>query len=117
MRNWKVSNYSELNGSVKLTVCRGGFYQEFIACFQLFRTQWLGKAELSWCRRWPIGGCFQLFRTQWLGKVLTLFVPAIVISVVSNYSELNGSVKEAMLPESTVFVKFEFPTIPNSMAR
>ena len=63
-----VSNYSELNGSVKLrsllpatTLLELGF--------QLFRTQWLGKVvpkqkEIIV----PKQKGFQLFRTQWLGK-------------------------------------------------
>ena len=67
---WKitVSNYSELNGSVK--VLRLLLYsRSLLPSFQLFRTQRLGKAYLS-----TIAGVliyfsrFQLFRTQRLGK-------------------------------------------------
>ncbi len=62
--------------------------------FQLFRTQWLGKAytgTVTGINRQTASG-FQLFRTQWLGKVKWFI-------------------------EWQVQIAKKFPTIPNSMAR
>ena len=87
-----VSNYSELNGSVK-EVPTVEKIKSNLPSFQLFRTQWLGKVKDAHKSGKNVTVSFQLFRTQWLGKgALTAFFRG-SSQRVSNYSELNGSVK------------------------
>ena len=87
----KVSNYSELNGSVKAVVWGDE---------DTWRAEVSNYSELNGSVK--CSGCYSSCSSS---------------RNVSNYSELNGSVKPEFLNDQDVIGASKFPTIPNSMAR
>ena len=89
-----VSNYSELNGSVKknaLRVCALlGSAEPGVSNYSELNGS--VKQIMMLTRHFITCNCFQLFRTQWLGKG-ALTAAVVLTAFVSNYSELSGSVK------------------------
>ena len=86
--------------------------------FQLFRTQWFGEEELK--KTLPTRS-LEKFPTipnsmvRWSRRKTQR--QRLVLIVVSNYSELNGSVKYDGNPGKGKYTVTGFPTIPNSMVR
>ena len=89
-----VSNYSELEGSVRAPSVQPAKISNVFG-FQLFRTRRFGKVFL-WMSPMVMAALesFQLFRTRRFGKGRSISEPDESSSTsVSNYSELEGSVR------------------------